>query len=641
TQKGNGTTTVSGNATIGDGTNYSYHLLGDGDGTNRTLNLNGNTTHQSALLYLSHGSVINNNGTFTSKGDVRNGEVYDNGMYHNYQSDLNAFNNAGTFVQDASGKQTSINTAFNNSGTVNVKSGTLSLSGGGTSTGSFNTQTGQTLEFAGGTHNLNGSTHTNDGTFKVSGGEINFNSHSTTLTGNGDLNVTGGTVNINGTGSLSTSSLNHNGGTIGGSGSLVTTVLNWFGYGSTQKGNGTTTVSGNATIGDGTNYSSYHLGDGDGTNRTLNLNGNTTHQSALLYLSHGSVINNNGTFTSKGDVRNGEVYDNGMYHNYQSDLNAFNNAGTFVQDASGKQTSIGVAFNNTGTVNVKSGSLYIQNLTNYDQPTQALTGGRYEVQNNGTLAVNLINNLQINNAEITLRGANAKLLNSTNNTNALSTLAKNNGSIALMQGAALSTGAFTNTGAVLIGNGSNFASTGDYTQTSGRTVVNGSLSANEVNVAGGSLSGTGWVIGNVSNSGLIGPGASPGTLNIDGDYTQLSNGSLLMEIGGNLQGSSFDWLNITGNATLGGTLNLVFAANYLPVSNSIYNILTYGSWSQTTFNLVTVSGLNLNQFSYNTIYSDKGVSISVSVIPVPEPDNIALIFAGLGLISFMARRKNS
>ncbi|MFD0930966.1 hypothetical protein ACFQ1T_14375, partial [Methylophilus glucosoxydans] len=213
------------------------------------------------------------------------------------------FNNAGTFVQDASGKQTSINTAFNNSGTVNVKSGTLSLSGGGTSTGSFDIQSGQTLEFAGGTHELTGSTITNAGTLRNSGATTNMQSSS--LSGNGAIQVSGGALNINGavnhtsqavsvsggelnfsgtgnlnTGSLdvsggafnsaaniTTSSVSHTSGTIGGSGSLLTTVLNWFGYGSTQKGNGTTTVSGNATIGDGTNYSYHLLGDGDGTNR--------------------------------------------------------------------------------------------------------------------------------------------------------------------------------------------------------------------------------------------------------------------------------------------------------------------------------------------------------------------------------------
>ncbi|MFD0930810.1 hypothetical protein ACFQ1T_13560, partial [Methylophilus glucosoxydans] len=151
--------------------------------------------------------------------------------------------------------------------------------------------------------------------------------------------------------------INHTGGTIGGSGSLLTTVLNWFGYGSTQKGNGTTTVSGNATIGDGNNYSYQHLGN-DESGRTLNLNGNTAFQSAALNVSKASVINNNGTFTSKGDVRdNGaNVYDNTI-QNYWSSDNTFNNAGTFVQDASGKQTSINTAFNNSGTVNVKSGTL--------------------------------------------------------------------------------------------------------------------------------------------------------------------------------------------------------------------------------------------------------------------------------------------
>ena len=38
--------------------------------------------------------------------------------------------------------------------------------------------------------------------------------------------------------------------------------------------------------------------------------------------------------------------------------------------------------------------------------------------------------------------------------------------------------------------------------------------------SGGTLSGTGTVVGSLTNSGTVSPGNSPGTLNVVGSYTQ-------------------------------------------------------------------------------------------------------------------------
>jgi hypothetical protein len=61
---------------------------------------------------------------------------------------------------------------------------------------------------------------------------------------------------------------------------------------------------------------------------------------------------------------------------------------------------------------------------------------------------------------------------------------------------------------------------------------------------------------------------SPGILTIVGDYTQTSGGVLVVEIGGLNPGTDFDQLNITGQATLDGTLtvNLIngFFVYYVP-----------------------------------------------------------------------------
>lgn len=70
---------------------------------------------------------------------------------------------------------------------------------------------------------------------------------------------------------------------------------------------------------------------------------------------------------------------------------------------------------------------------------------------------------------------------------------------------------------------------------------------------GALLGGTGNLVGNVLNRGVLAPGASAGTLSIDGNFTQTSTGIFDLEIE-NL--GLFDRLLVTGNAALGGTLRL-------------------------------------------------------------------------------------
>lgn len=67
---------------------------------------------------------------------------------------------------------------------------------------------------------------------------------------------------------------------------------------------------------------------------------------------------------------------------------------------------------------------------------------------------------------------------------------------------------------------------------------------------------SGLINGNVTNNGTVNPGNSPGTLSINGDFTQTSSGTLQIEIASS---SVFDRLVVSGNAALAGTLQ---ALNY-------------------------------------------------------------------------------
>ena len=64
------------------------------------------------------------------------------------------------------------------------------------------------------------------------------------------------------------------------------------------------------------------------------------------------------------------------------------------------------------------------------------------------------------------------------------------------------------------------------------------------------------VNGNVVNSGIVSPGASIGTLTVNGNYTQNRSGSLSIEVAGRSPGQ-YDLLVVNGRASLAGRLQLI------------------------------------------------------------------------------------
>lgn len=79
--------------------------------------------------------------------------------------------------------------------------------------------------------------------------------------------------------------------------------------------------------------------------------------------------------------------------------------------------------------------------------------------------------------------------------------------------------------------------------------------------------------GTLTNLGLISAGTSPGTIMVDGAFTQGPAGMLVVEVGGTAPGT-FDVLTVTGNVKLGGTLVLRFLDGYLPQPGDTFPFLT-------------------------------------------------------------------
>jgi hypothetical protein len=91
------------------------------------------------------------------------------------------------------------------------------------------------------------------------------------------------------------------------------------------------------------------------------------------------------------------------------------------------------------------------------------------------------------------------------------------------------------------------------------------------------LTGGGTVGGDLANEngGTVAPGNSPGTLAVDGDYTQGAAGTLAIEIAE----TAFDRLVVNGQANLAGTLDVTLLDGFAPSNGATFDILDFSSVS--------------------------------------------------------------
>lgn len=162
----------------------------------------------------------------------------------------------------------------------------------------------------------------------------------------------------------------------------------------------------------------------------------------------------------------------------------------------------------------------------------------------------------------------------------------------------------------------------------GRMVVGGTLTVGP----GGELSGNGTLIApnrSVSIGGVIDPGLSPGILTFDADFEQTGTALLHIEIAGTAPGL-FDLLEITGDATLDGTLLLEFIDGFAPRQGDEFKFLDIGGALGGAFASVEVRNLAPG-FQFD-LRPDAGGLTMVALndgVFVPEPATLAMLFAGM------------
>jgi hypothetical protein len=138
-------------------------------------------------------------------------------------------------------------------------------------------------------------------------------------------------------------------------------------------------------------------------------------------------------------------------------------------------------------------------------------------------------------------------------------------------------GGLNNSGTVTVETIGRVDGTGTFTQTAGQTTVNGTLTQRSVAINGGTLGGSGTVTAalSVGAAGTVGPGNSPGLMQVFGDADFLAGSTLAVELGGLAFGTEYDRLDVADDvATTGVTEGTVSLAD-----GTVFDIDWFGAFT--------------------------------------------------------------
>ena len=295
-------------------------------------------------------------------------------------------------------------------------------------------------------------------------------------------------------------------------------------------------------------------------------------------------------------------------------------------DAGGLTVTGAVAATGGITLNT-SGALALNNSLNAGTGNMVLTGSSI-TQSAGTMAAG---GMTLTAPVITIGGtatatANFNLPSGTFNINSGGSFSVS-GTTNIAVGATLATGgSFTALGPITVAGtlrgsaAGPINATGQVISVPGTLDLNGgSVTAGSVNVSG-LLKGIGTITGNVTNSGTVAPGASPGIINITGNYTQAAAGTLQIEIGGTTPGTGYDQLQVSGTANLNGSMALTQFGTFVPAAlNSFQPITAAGGVTGTFANVVipaVFAGLGVSYLSTSVDVTAPQAAAALTIVAV-------------------------
>lgn len=207
---------------------------------------------------------------------------------------------------------------------------------------------------------------------------------------------------------------------------------------------------------------------------------------------------------------------------------------------------------------------------------------------------------------------------------------------------------FTNSGNLLIESGT-LRFTSSFGQSTGLVhVASGAFGIfdNPATIAAGSVTGGGTLVGNVTvgsasgGNAVLSPGDGVGRLTIQGNLTLLNTTKFLAELGGTTQGVTYDFVDVAGNATLGGALALTLQNGFTPSSATTFTLLNSSALTGTFTNAPNGSRLFTAAGDGSFIVNYTSTSLTLTnFVPVPEPSTWALMITGLGVLAAGAWRR--
>ncbi|HMD98529.1 MAG TPA: PEP-CTERM sorting domain-containing protein [Terriglobia bacterium] len=213
-------------------------------------------------------------------------------------------------------------------------------------------------------------------------------------------------------------------------------------------------------------------------------------------------------------------------------------------------------------------------------------------------------------------------------------------------------GDFSNAGSVMVGKNSTLTigsgGANNYTQSGGASLkVNGSLTAAIAFINGGTLSGSGTIVANVNNSGGIVTASDPGSpdiLTMHSSYAQGAGGTLEAFLGGVAAGTGYSQLDVTGTATLGGTLDVDLAtgSNFTPAAGEGFFVLLANNGVNGMFSGVDFADAPLpSGDTWSVVYNPNNVELEVNgpTTATPEPSGLLLFGTALAMAAFLGMRK--
>jgi hypothetical protein len=303
---------------------------------------------------------------------------------------------------------------------------------------------------------------------------------------------------------------------------------------------------------------------------------------------------------------------------------------------------------NNGTLEASGSTLQVTApLSNYNAGTSTLTGGTYTVSGkssaHGNLQIDALGNTGgeiVNNAAtILLNGPNSNFVDQSGK-DALSNFSNNTaaGSFTIQNDRGLTTpGDFANAGSVTVG------------ELSTLTIGSGT---NAYTQSGGLTQGGGTIVGNVTvNGGIITASdlGNPDILTITGNYLQGPDAEMDAYLQGPAAGlGGYSQLDVTGTATLEGTLDVILGPGFDPfVGENFFVVETGGAVDPLSIETSGNTSPSDWELTYNK-YCPAGTTGCVDLIyegpktvSTPEPSVLLLLFVGMAMMTIVLKYRNT